>query len=780
MKRQLSLVLTVALLMSIFSMFGITVGADFTAISDMNGYENLCLTYTWNPSRSDNGQHTEADLLPYVAYLDKSGNVKDFFFDSFLFLPCVKLGASGGSMHYDSSKPLKAIDWTSYVEDTFKSGVNVDALNSAFGKAKAKLNAPDKKAGVFFTILYPGKASGANFGSLGGRELDFNKLEDRKYAVKWMIDEQLRLYTQAGYENLDLIGFYWLEEWLSKNDKELLNYTSEYLSSLGLKFLWIPYYRASEYKSWQDYGFDLACMQPNMYWDLAYDKERVLACAEETRELGMCVEIEIDNFALTNGVYYNKYLDYLAGCMETGAMNSVKMYYQGGKEGVYYGSCYSSGVRARSIYDLTYKYAKGILTQKDLENNYTEVFALPKDVDWISIGKEYVATAPYSASGSSAYLDNDGTELTDGVIWGSFLGTEWHAYHVSNRDPDGRMSVTIDLGWVRSDLTNFIAIFSNADTYGIGDPDNNVRIYISEDGQKFNLIAQPQLEEADIITYVSHETTAVTARYVKFSFINSDANFVFCSEALVGVKDGVVGDVTTGKMNVARGKTYTTEGIYVKDGVASYPDENGVTLTDGKLPTTSKFSDPAFVGFNRATDAIKENGYATISVDLGKKYLMDAFTVTAGSQKLAGGISAPLGIEVYVSNDNKNWTFVGDAKYHDSNILTCVDATVALAKAVTARYVQYRIIPQASASYPWMFLCEVAAYSSDTKESLGDIDANGKVDSLDYLLVKRACFTTYVFSGDEKFRADINADGYINSADYLLVKRIAFGTYTVG
>ncbi|MBQ4317310.1 MAG: DUF4855 domain-containing protein, partial [Clostridia bacterium] len=723
MKRHISYLLIIALLASIFSMFNVTVGADFTAISDMNGYENLCLTYTWNPDRADNGQHTEADLLPYAAYLDKSGNVKDFFFDSFLFLPCVKLGASGGSMHYNSSKPTKAIDWTSYIEDTFKSGVNVSALNSVFGKVKTQLNAPDKKAGVFFTILYPNTYAGKNFGSLGGREVDMSKIEDRKYAVKWMIDEQLRLYTQAGYENLDLLGFYWLEEWLSKDDKELLNYTSEYLHSLGLTFLWIPYYRANEYKSWQNYGFDIACMQPNMYWDLACDKERVFACAEETKELGMCVEIEIDNFALTNGVYYNKYLDYLAGCMETGAMNSVKMYYQGGKEGVYYGSCYSSGIRARSIYDLTYKYAKGILTQDDLKNNYTEVFELPKGVDWVSIGKEYVATAPYSTLGSTPYLDNDGTELTDGVIWGSFLGTEWHAYHVSNRDSDGRMSVTIDLGWVRSDLTNFIAIFSNADTYGIGDPKNDVKIYISEDGTNFNLIAQPQLEESDIITYVSHETAAVTARYVKFSFINSDKNFVFCSEALVGVKDGVVGDVTSGKMNVARGKTYTTEGIYVSNGVASYPDENGVTLTDSKFPTTSKFSDPAFVGFNKTTEAIKANGYATVSVDLGRSYALDVFTVTAGSEKLSGGISAPLGIEVYVSNDNENWTFVGDANYRDSNILTCVDATVALAKAVTARYVQYRIIPQSSSSYSWMFLCEVSAYSSD----LGDV-THGKVN----------------------------------------------------
>lgn len=60
---------------------------------------------------------------------------------------------------------------------------------------------------------------------------------------------------------------------------------------------------------------------------------------------------------------------------------------------------------------------------------------------------------------------------------------------------------------------------------------------------------------------------------------------------------------------------------------------------------------------------------------------------------------------------------------------------------------------------------------------LGDVNNDKKVDSLDYLLVKRACFKTYTFSNDESKRADVNGDSKIDSSDYLLVKRIAFGTY---
>ncbi|MBQ4317453.1 MAG: discoidin domain-containing protein, partial [Clostridia bacterium] len=293
------------------------------------------------------------------------------------------------------------------------------------------------------------------------------------------------------------------------------------------------------------------------------------------------------------------------------------------------------------------------------------------------------------------------------------------------------------------------------------------------------LLAQPNLETSDIITFVSYETSAVSARYVKFSFVNSNANFVFCSEALVGVKNSGIGNVTNGKVNVARGKKYTSEGIYAPYGTPYYPDINGTSLTDNKFPTSADFGDPAFVGFNKNDSKVKSKGYATVTVDLGKSYALDVFTVTVGSQKLSGGIAAPKGIEVYVSEDNKNWTLAGAADYKDSSILTCVDAVVALPESVNARYVQYRIIPQSSSSYSWMFLCEVSAYSSDIKESLGDIDASGKVDSLDYLLVKRACFGTYKLSDEEFARANINGDEKINSADYLLVKRIAFGTYKV-
>ena len=62
---------------------------------------------------------------------------------------------------------------------------------------------------------------------------------------------------------------------------------------------------------------------------------------------------------------------------------------------------------------------------------------------------------------------------------------------------------------------------------------------------------------------------------------------------------------------------------------------------------------------------------------------------------------------------------------------------------------------------------------------LGDVNDDGTIDSLDYLLLKRACVGTYAFSDYQFKRGDIDKNGELNSLDYLLLKRICLGTYKV-
>lgn len=586
MKKLFSILLITSMLLSLMSAFSFNVSADYPKAEDeavMNGYENLCLTYTYNPNAANNGRHLPEDLKPYVGYYGVDGQLKDFFFDSYLFLPCVTYGVSGARLHYDVNQPTKAEDWIAYVNDTFAEGANVDALEVAFGEAKTALNDNDRKAGVVLTILYPADNQ-TDFGSLGGKNLDFTKLEDRKLAIKWIIDEQLKLYNENGYKNLELIGFYWLEEYLvttgdAIENKQLYQYAADYLHSLGLKFVWIPWFRSHGYKQWKELGFDIACMQPNMYWEQIPTENRVTDTADECKSLGMGVEIEIDGRALASAEYYNRYLDYLEGCMNRGAMNSVKMYYQDAKSGIYYKAWKSTDERSRSIYDLTYKYAKGTLTQADIDSFRSPEFELPKDVKWRSNGKKYTATPAYFDGNGAGYQNIDGKELTDGIIGASELDTEWHGFHKSILDPDGRMSVTVDLSAIYKDLTHFIAHFSHIENYGIDDP-ADVKIEISTDGENFTTIATPEIQTHDIAAYVSYHCEPVTARYVKFSFINSNANFVFCSEVLVGAGEAPTNTPEASKPESVEGNesqngTESVEGTESEDvSEASVTDKN--------------------------------------------------------------------------------------------------------------------------------------------------------------------------------------------------------------
>ena len=557
MKRVLIATVTVLLILSNLLCFETAAAVKVPTAEDMGGYENLCLTYTFRYAASDNGRHYEQDLMPYTAYLDKNGKIKDFFFDSYLFLPCMGYGPSGARMHLQEGNPTKAIDWTAYVDDTFYSKANVDALESAFGKTKAALNDTKSKAGVFFTLLYP-STEATNFGNLGGKNLNFSKLEDRKYALKWMIDEQIKRFEQKGYKHLDLVGFYWLEEFTAASgDGELLKYASDYLHSKGLKFIWIPWYKANGYEKWQSYGFDVACMQPNLMWLGYHDPKRVEDSIKLSEKYGLCMEMECDGRVYTDE-YFGRYLSYLEGGMNSSMMDAVKMYYQDGKTAVYYQACYSKDPQFRMVYDLTYKYAKGTLTQADIDpvrpeqvtNDYEVVSDIKlselkaKNVDWISIGKRYSGCRSYVDGNGADYQKVDGKELTDGILATKALSTDWHAFHHSITDAQGKMSVTVDLGEIRNDLTHFYAHFDNRMIAGIGSPAGIV-LSVSNDGKNFRELARPKLILDSTNSCFKYETEPVTARYVKMSCGGMGGAFVFCSEFLIGVKNGNYVDEST-------------------------------------------------------------------------------------------------------------------------------------------------------------------------------------------------------------------------------------------
>ena len=61
---------------------------------------------------------------------------------------------------------------------------------------------------------------------------------------------------------------------------------------------------------------------------------------------------------------------------------------------------------------------------------------------------------------------------------------------------------------------------------------------------------------------------------------------------------------------------------------------------------------------------------------------------------------------------------------------------------------------------------------------LGDGNGDGRVNAVDYMLVKRDVLGTFSL-GKRVGYADVNRDGTVNAVDYMLVKRAVLGTYAL-
>lgn len=52
-------------------------------------------------------------------YYDTEGTLRDTFFDTFLFLPCVTSTPSGGKTYRDNENPANLSDWRMFIDDVF-------------------------------------------------------------------------------------------------------------------------------------------------------------------------------------------------------------------------------------------------------------------------------------------------------------------------------------------------------------------------------------------------------------------------------------------------------------------------------------------------------------------------------------------------------------------------------------------------------------------------------------------------------------------------------------
>ncbi len=319
----------------------------------LGGAQDICLMY-----HGQKLSHSVEETLPYVAYLDKEGNIVDTMFDGFLYLLSGSF-PSGVAGHLASKKS----DWEWTLTQLFTSGKNLQALDEAVGQVNEALGLNGRKVDVFVTLYYL-RPELKNFGDVDGDGVgeDLSVLENRFKVIRWYMDTFEKRFAEANFKNLSFSGYYWYHESIPgvSEDADARAYitgTAKIAHERGSQLFWIPYYSAYGYSDWAQFGLDAACFQPNYAFHADVLEKRLDSATQMAKNLGMCIEIEIDDKALTDEVYFRKYMDYMKHGVTDGFMKeTIHMYYQSGS--IFRQACASKSDKVRLIYDYTYQFIK--------------------------------------------------------------------------------------------------------------------------------------------------------------------------------------------------------------------------------------------------------------------------------------------------------------------------------------------------------------------------------------------------------------------------------------
>ena len=88
-------------------------------------------------------------------------------------------------------------------------------MNSCIEHYKTIIGEPQFKHKIVLGVVSP-ITDQTDWGSLDGKVLNFAHRNDQIKAAKWYIDQLTERFNEGAYENLELTGFYWLEESTAK------------------------------------------------------------------------------------------------------------------------------------------------------------------------------------------------------------------------------------------------------------------------------------------------------------------------------------------------------------------------------------------------------------------------------------------------------------------------------------------------------------------------------------------------------------------------------------
>lgn len=316
-------------------------------------YDNLDLCYGGSAHRVP-FKWNEDRWRKQVFYTDQNGQ-EHWLFDAFLCIEFVmtqdNMSLNIGQQRTSGTKE----SWQGLIDYWFDSESGLSALNKVVGEGYNRLGYPGSKRQVVMVIPDPipykeyadMTTSTIYWGTLDGQALNFAIGEDRLKAMKWYIDQVRERWSRAGYENLELSGFYCVSEDLAipghgwcpelKHWEDIYPAITKYLHSASYSMSWIPYYKAGAYECWKDFQLDYVMMQPNYFW--GWESNHPTYSMTEYKNMvngaGISMELEMDDAMLARNAgsdaYRARFREYMALCKELGLYGTRELsYYMGG------------------------------------------------------------------------------------------------------------------------------------------------------------------------------------------------------------------------------------------------------------------------------------------------------------------------------------------------------------------------------------------------------------------------------------------------------------------
>ena len=384
-----------------------------------------------------------------------------------------------------------------------------------------------------------------------------------------------------------------------------------------------------------------------------------------------------------------------------------------------------------------------------------------------ALNKHY--DAPTAASNTPALL-NDGIAKTDFDVQ-----SNWYAVSDTLNAFDGVANIDFDLGkayYITEIQLHLLGGSSRESTSRLYGTPESIEVFVSNDGKEYLALDKLPLNEpsGQPKAYWSKlDSFETSARYVRISIKLPRNTRVLLNEIrIIGTPRTEPSPPDEPLDNAALGKSYETSKPN-----ATFPDENGKSLTDGVVSKASTtYSDPVWMAFNRQDQSYKVNGYAFITVDFGEEYLIDELSLHLATRLQGAGIKAPTLVEAYASLDGTEFEKVAYCVPADRLDSKTTVATMFLGKQVRARFIKLCIYAE---SANWILISEVEALGRSAKTVYCDVNNNGVLDEYDHILIKRSILAEITLDEPQRESADVINDGKIDKYDYITVKR-AIGT----